>query len=843
MAHWVTSELLQPDVPVQPRTPKRVYSPAALEQWFERLCDPWEHYFSEDEIARARTIYREAEVRELNLDPETLIVHSRRGSQDVYAVVEWENGKLAVRSGIADKQEGRALAAAGIYEAEELLTAEISPLTPDQVVEKAPRPRPAPPPEPELPPAQRPHLKLRLTPTPQGLRLQGHWLEGAKERPAFASLKEGSGVEASTPQREMLIMLTAKARRVGFVFRPGKGDFILREALRIPPFVRSELPKWRSTFAVEADPRLEVFGEGVRNVRLKAQARQAGTGNRDVSLDWSAYIDGKVLERSHAHALLRRAGQVIISPELGLLRVDASQAPELGDYRGLLEIADGAVPPYLLFSLFQNENVPVELSPELLKWREGLLQPPSRNGTLPPFLRPYQKRGVAWMSHLGTNGCHCLLADEMGLGKTVQVLSLLAHEGPMERSSLIVCPASVVPVWQAEVARFFPAMPVKRLQTGSDWTMDTTPALWVASYTQLRRHRHLLPDQEFVYAVLDEAQFIKNPDAKVTQVCQAIRSQRRIAVTGTPLENRELDLWTIFRFLMPGLLGNRKRLEAKLATNTPEVRQQLRRQVAPFILRRTKAEVATELPPKIEAILNCPLTTLQEREYRRLAREGVASFGEDISKTLHEHSMSFFALLTRLRQVCCDPGLLPWLDSPPSQSGKINTLLEKLGELVSQGRKAVIFSQFASFLKRVEAAIRAAHPTLPIHMLTGQTTDRSRPVAGFQNTKGPAIILVSLKAGGTGITLSAADYVFLLDPWWNPAVEAQAIDRVHRIGQDKTVFVYRLITPGTVEERVEKLKHEKRELFDATVGNLADVSEMRNYYTSLSALIGADLED
>jgi SNF2 family DNA or RNA helicase len=431
----------------------------------------------------------------------------------------------------------------------------------------------------------------------------------------------------------------------------------------------------------------------------------------------------------------------------------------------------------------------------------------------------------------------------MGLGKTVQVLSLLAQELPWARSSLIVCPASVVPVWKAEAARFFPGLTVNVLQTGQDWSLSTEPCLWVASYTQLRRHRHLLPGCDFAYAVLDEAQFIKNPDAKVTQVCQTIRSAHRIAVTGTPLENLELDLWTLFRFLMPGLLGNRKRLETRLSEDAADLRRRLRRQVAPFVLRRTKAEVASELPPKVESTLHCPLTPLQEREYRRLAREGVASFGEDISKSLHERSMPFFALLTRLRQVCCDPGLLPWLDAPPTQSGKIVTLLEKLEDLVEQGRRAVVFSQFASLLHRVEGAIQAQHPSLPVHLLTGSTSDRARPVSAFQNGKGPAVILVSLKAGGTGITLSAADYVFLLDPWWNPAVEAQAIDRVHRIGQDKTVFVYRLVTPGTVEERIEKLKHDKRELFDSTVGNLADVSDVTHYFTSLSALIGADLAE
>ena len=202
--------------------------------------------------------------------------------------------------------------------------------------------------------------------------------------------------------------------------------------------------------------------------------------------------------------------------------------------------------------------------------------------------------------------------------------------------------------------------------------------------------------------------------------------------------------------------------------------------------------------------------------------------------------MPFFTLLTRLRQTCCDPGLLPWMDSDPRQSGKVLALLEKLRELVAHGRRAVVFSQFATLLNRVRDVIKEEFPNLPVEMLTGHTTNREKPVAAFQKSTGAAVMLVSLKAGGTGITLSAAEYVFLLDPWWNPAVEAQAIDRVHRIGQDRTVFIYRLIATGTIEERIEKLKAEKRELFDGTVGRLADMSRFSNYFKSLGELIGTE---
>lgn len=828
---------------VPSREPKRTYSPLAIETWFDRLLSRWELYFDREELERARGLYRDCHVRELQLDCDTLIVHRRNGREDMYSVVEWENGAPNVRSGTADRLEGRALAAAGLYEAEELVSLEISPLPPDQSAQERKTLYKA---EPEkgtqeaAPAGPAPHLRLRLAATSQGIRLSGYWVEAQKELPAFAALKAGQE-QTDQRKREMLIRLTGKARQAGFSFRPGKGDYLMRDASAISTFVRRDLPRWRGAFDVEADPRLQNFADGVRKVSIRASAKTLG-GNA-VGLDWSAWIDSEVLERAHASALLRRPGQVLISPELGLLRIDGAQSAELADWtQAGNSDAVTSIPHYMLFSLFQSESLPLTLSGELDAWRDRVLKMPEEgeDASLPAILRPYQRRGVAWMRHLLSNGCHCLLADEMGLGKTVQVLSLLSTAQVEGRPSLIVCPASVVPVWKAEAAKFFPALRMETLQSGNNWAQDKQACVWVASYTQLRRHRAIAATEQFDCVVLDEAQFIKNPDAKVTQVCLSLKAERRIAVTGTPVENRELDLWTIFRFIMPGLLGTRGRLEKMVASDPEALRERLRRQVAPFVLRRSKSEVAAELPPKIESVLNCPLTQLQQGEYQRLAREGLASLGDDLKKSVQERALPFFTLLTRLRQTCCDPGLLPWTSCPPRQSGKVLALLDKLHELLAHGRKAVVFSQFASLLHRVDGVLREEFPQLPIHILTGSTPERDKPVREFQKADGAAIMLVSLKAGGTGITLSAAEYVFLLDPWWNPAVEAQAIDRVHRIGQDRTVFIYRLIASGTIEERIEKLKEQKRDLFDGTVGRLADMSRFGNYFSSLSELIGAE---
>ena len=441
------------------------------------------------------------------------------------------------------------------------------------------------------------------------------------------------------------------------------------------------------------------------------------------------------------------------------------------------------------------------------------------------------------MHHLCETECHGLLADEMGLGKTVQVIALLQSRPLSGQRHVVVCPASVVPVWREELARFYPEGKIDVLKSGHDFATNKSACIWIASYTQLRKHRAMLDSTEFGYAILDEGQFIKNPDAKVTQACFAIKTKHRIVLTGTPLENRQLDLWSIFRYLLPGLLGSRTAFETALVQDRDGTMNRLRQQVAPFILRRTKNEVAKELPPKVEMDLLCPLTEVQRTEYARICTEGLARLGEDIGLALREKSFGFLALLTRLRQVCCDPDLLPWLNSPLSDSGKLELLIEKLAEIVSSGHKVVIFSQFVTLLNRVRSALDAHYPDLPRYEITGMTVDRQKPVQQFQTAQGSAVMLVSLKAAGTGITLHAADYVFLLDPWWNPAVEDQAIDRVHRIGQTNTVFVYRMVTAGTIEERIQALKVEKKQLFNQVIDGTSGDFEWTKHFSSLNSLI------
>ena len=625
------------------------------------------------------------------------------------------------------------------------------------------------------------------------------------------------------------------SRRAGYAYRSLDRTFLLQGIERIQSFLAGDMENWKRSYSIEADESVLALSDGVKRVRLEAEVL---AGKRGLNLRWKFKLGRRELGERQFCQLLQQSGRRIIVPDLGIIEVDKEQVPVLEKWR-LLVGADGAgrIPRYMLFSLFRQDGVPLRLSPELKRWRQGLLQKRSSGVAPPKVLRPYQRLGLEWLIRICESECHGLLADEMGLGKTIQIAALLSVRPIDDRNHLIVCPASVVPVWQSEIERFFPHLRVEILKSNHIFDDISGTAIWLSSYTQLRRQRSILDQWEFGYAVLDEAQFIKNPGAKVTTACLNIRARHRFVLTGTPLENTQLELWTLFRFLMPGFLGCRGQFESALEQEPVEQMALLKRQIAPFVLRRTKREVAKELLPKVEMELICPMSELQQREYGRLTEEGINRFGEDLEATVKAGGLSLFTLLTRLRQVCCDPDLLPWQNAELSQSGKISSLLNKVEEAVSGGHKIVIFSQFVSLLRRVRKGLRKRIPRAKIFELTGRTTDREVPVRKFQSVEGPSIILVSLRAGGTGVTLHSAEYVFLIDPWWNPAVEEQAIDRVHRIGQDKTVFVYRMITQGTIEERVQRLKEYKRGIFEDVVGSLTDVSNFSEYFRSLSALI------
>ncbi len=857
---------------MQSHGPKRVYSPHSLEFWFEKLADDWAPHFSEADLEEGRRLYRDGEVRELELTAKDAIIHRKVEKKDEYAVIEWEDGKLNVRSSSTNAHAAHALAVAGLHEIEELVCDEISPL-PDSKPSRdfttnGGNGHSAPAPTSPLSSTVKPaglaarrlgaargnatpdagtvsvpsrRLLLAFETKPDGLSFQAFWQQGAKARvPALGQAAHASGVShtpVSTGERAKLIGLAAYARKAHFTYNQITGLYLLESLVEIPNFLKTILPAWRKLFAIELDANAAHLIKGPQSIEVEAVARR--TENGGIDLRWIFRAGERLLTDEETDILLKRSQSPVLLPTLGIVSLPADRMETLKAWRRNVSEthADGALSPYLIFSLYSDTRFKLTLSPELEAWRQSVITPKQAAVELPELLRPYQRRGVEWMHHLAESGCHGLLADEMGLGKTLQVLSLLAKRPIKKLSSLIVCPASVVPVWREEIARFYPELKVDVLKSGNDFTGRKEACIWLASYTQLRKHRALLDEREFGYAVLDEGQFIKNPDAKITQTCFAVRARHRIVLSGTPLENRQLDLWSIFRFLLPGLLGSRSAFEGALNAERTATLDRLRAQLAPFILRRTKKEVATELPPKVEMDLLCPLTDVQRAEYARICSEGLQRLGDDVEAAMREKSFGFLALLTRLRQICCDPDMLPWLKAPLADSGKITLLVEKLAEIISSGHKVVIFSQFVMLLDRVREALIAPYPEPPRFELTGMTTDRQKPVQGFQNASGAAAMLVSLKAAGTGITLHAADYVFLLDPWWNPAVEAQAVDRVHRIGQKSTVFVYRMVTAGTIEERIQALQASKKGLFDKLIGGLGGDFDLSQHFHSLRDLV------
>ncbi|MCC5808521.1 MAG: DEAD/DEAH box helicase [Opitutales bacterium] len=835
------------------KSAQRVYSDRALEAWMQRVLEPWEEAFSADVLEAGRSLYRSGEIRSMELSEDLAIVSVKRGKIEVYSMVEWDGGP-SHRSSAEDRAAGAALAVAGLYEIEELVADEI-PAVPAELISKAaptangdavesPDPRS----EDGESPALRSSmnggsdgsagrgLRIRLESVAQGIRMQAFWRNGTDTgqlASAFAHAPVGR------VERERLIRLTGAARRSHFRFREPMRDYLLDDIGKIPAFVNRELPRWRALFGMVETTGLEGLGEGVREAVPRVGIR--GTGE-SVRIRIGFELDGGLLPAGGADRLASARGETVLLSGYGLVRVHPERAGDLGTW---LDATGGRLeeelPPYMIFSFLGCGGERVELSDDVEQWRRCV-----EDGTgdgmkgLPEFLRPYQRTSVLWMRRLLEMGCHALLADEMGLGKTLQVLSLLDTAWRREEPVLVVCPASVIPVWEMEVRRFFPNFLTECLRRDSDLQAAPPGMVWVCSYSQLRRRRKDAEGVQWGFVVLDEAQFIKNPEAKVTQACFALRARHRIALTGTPVENRHLDLWTIFRFLMPGLLGSRRRLETALASRPAEETAQLAHQVAPFVLRRTKRAVAPELPEKTEVSLYCPLTDVQRNLYRELTRRGSRRYTGSLSENFRMQRMGVLSLLTRLRQVCCDPSLVPTARAERGHSGKLHSLLPKLTEVVAAGSKAVVFSQFVGFLERTREAVETGLPGLPVYELTGRTVDRETPVRRFQTSKEPSVFLISLRAGGVGITLHSADYVFLMDPWWNPAVEAQAVDRVHRIGQKQPVIVYRMVTRGTVEERIEALKDSKRGVFDALVRGNGDTrwNDLDTHFDSLKALIG-----
>ncbi len=458
------------------------------------------------------------------------------------------------------------------------------------------------------------------------------------------------------------------------------------------------------------------------------------------------------------------------------------------------------------------------------------LEPAPLPPTFAATLRPYQHIGVAWLWHLHRHDLGGVLADEMGLGKTAQAIALLsaiAHAAPEKkrRPSLVVCPASLVENWRRECARFAPALRVF-VHHGSARLGSAAEAanhdVFITSYGTLGRDSELFAEIDLATLIADEAQHAKNRRSLNARALRAQHARSRLLLTGTPVENSLDDLRTLFEIVLPGYVDAKlpaARGSGVQASDRDWQDERLRKQTAPYILRRTKSAVATELPPKIEQVIHCTPTTEQlaiYNEYQRKSEEQLNSLAAD-GASENSQRMATLTQLLRLRQICCDPRLVEQM-AEASSSAKLDAFRELLAEAIDDGHRLLVFSQFTSLLGLLRDELDKQEITFCY--LDGSTPQKQRQaeVDRYNNSPDIPVFLISLKAGGTGLNLTGADTVVHFDPWWNPAAEAQATDRAHRIGQTKVVTSYKLICSGTVEEKVMMLQEEKRRL-------LADVFE------------------
>jgi SNF2 family DNA or RNA helicase len=417
----------------------------------------------------------------------------------------------------------------------------------------------------------------------------------------------------------------------------------------------------------------------------------------------------------------------------------------------------------------------------------------------------------------------------MGLGKTLQTIALILWNRPKGkkdpgRPTLVIAPTSVVPNWQREIDKFAPGLSTLVWQGPNRFDQQDEfddAGVVITSYALLRRDEEFLMGKDFRYVILDEAQHIKNPVSATARAAKRLKSDRRLALTGTPIENRLSEFWSIIDFVSPGLLGDLKTFEEKVARpidrGDEKTADKLRKTIQPFVLRRTKSEVAPELPAKIEQEIIVPLADEQAKLYRQILREVRKSVYSEVEKKgVSKAQIQILAALTRLRQVACDPRLMKLESSGvewgPDESGKLSALREIVSEAKEGGHRVLIFSQFVTMLHHIRDAMDEDGVTY--EYLDGSTKDRMELVDRFNEEEGKTAFLISLKAGGTGLNLTGADTVIHFDPWWNPAVEDQATDRAHRIGQTKVVTVYRLIAKGTVEEKILQLSAKKRSLME-----------------------------
>ena len=623
----------------------------------------------------------------------------------------------------------------------------------------------------------------------------------------------------------------ARLEQIGFA-RTDAGGFVLHGQPNVVRFFATDYPRLQRDWKVNLTAQVEKWTGEIERVTPKLEIVSSGQDWFEVRYSLTT-PGGEVFSNAEIQRLLR-SGQSQTRLKNGHLAVIDTAGLE--DFEQVIRDCDPAQTQPGLYRINRAhagyvEQTARELGSAVADRREALKKfitgrdasadSKTKLGPLAETLREYQIAGFDWLTRLAANNLGGILADEMGLGKTVQTLAFLrAHQGA--GPALVVCPTSLVTNWENEARKFTPELKTLVLEGADRAARFKSIAgvdLVVTSYALLRRDIDTLREINFSTAVLDEAQHIKNPETQNAQAAYALRAKHRFVLTGTPMENSVRDLWSIMNFALPGYLGNRadfrERYELPIARGSaPEVQRRLSRRLQPFLLRRRKRDVAKDLPEKIEQVVPCSLTSHQRAAYDALLREiqqGLGGSGKNVNAGAQR--MKMLTGLLRLRQVCCDLRLVG-IDKEET-SAKLDLLDELLEEAIDGEHRVLVFSQFVSMLHLIRTRLEKLE--IPFCYLDGSTKQRQEIVDRFQSDSAIPVFLISLKAGGVGLNLSAADTVIHFDPWWNPAVEAQATDRAHRIGQTRVVTAYKLITRDTVEEKILKLQEKKRAAIDAAI--------------------------
>lgn len=698
--------------------------------------------------------------------------------------------------------------------------------------------------------APRPLLHVNAAKNPQGWGRDQTWLEGELHLDYDGQVVAAKqpGRQAYDPEKRRLLRRDPEAERAALTrliqagFHVSRPYYAREDVLQLPP---TKLPKVVRQL-IEEGWRVEAEGK---------LYRQPGAFNIEVTsgIDWfelhggATFGDEEVPLPTLLAALKRGDGMVPLGDgSMGMLPEKWLEKYGVLAGLGTLEgdhLRFGRTQVGLLDALLA-EQPEAKVDEQFAQARDQLRQfqgiaPAEAPAGFVGTLRGYQHDGLGWLHFLRDfrfGGC---LADDMGLGKTVQVLALLEGRRELRETtangqrlppSLVVVPRSLIFNWKQEAARFTPKLRILdhtgigREKPGKHFGAYD---LILTTYGTLRRDIAQMRNYAFDHAILDEAQAIKNASSQSAKAARLLRAEHRLVMSGTPVENHLGELWSLFEFLNPGMLGHASlfRLgEGGLKNPSEESRALLAKVLRPFLLRRTKAQVAKDLPDKTEQTLYCDLEPAQRKLYDELREHYRQSLlGRIEREGIQKAKIQILEALLRLRQAACHPGLIDKKKTNES-SAKLDNLLPQLQEVFAEGHKTLVFSQFTSLLAIVKKRLDAEG--IPYEYLDGRTRDRASRVERFQTDPDCKLFLISLKAGGLGLNLTAADYVYLLDPWWNPAVEAQAIDRAHRIGQTRPVFAYRLIARDTVEEKVLQLQEKKRALADAII--TADNSMIRD---------------